>query len=225
MKAKTLLTVAITLSALTGWSQAKEVETTIKNNKGHALRIEINEPASKVDKAMQTQLSQSGVKGSKSKGVYEYKNIKLSPGINDSLNVYTKVEAKGKENSIVYLAAQKPNGEFISVESDSALARQVQTFVYDFVGTNNFNSTDYDIYMISDSVKMDEMSSTKYMEDKKKLEEQRDQVTKQLSEMDKTYNQNKSDWDRRKLRLDELNRQKESNPVSKKDTKPEAKQQ
>lgn len=225
MKVKTLLTVAIILSALTGWSQAKEVEMTMQNNKGTAWRIELAEPSSKVDKAMQTQLSQSGVKAKKSKGVYQYKNIKLSPGINDSLNIYTKVESKGKENSIVYVAAQKSSGEFISAESDKELASQVEAFVYDFVGTNNFNSVDYEIHMISDSVKTDEMSSAKYMEDKKKLEAQRDEISKQITAMETTYNQSKSEAERRKLRLDELNRQKEGSPVSKKDTPPEATKQ
>ncbi len=220
MKAKALLTVAITLSALTGFSQAREVETTIQNNKGRAIRIEIDEPSAKVEKALQTQLSQSGVKGSKSKGVYQYKNIKLSDGINDSLNVYTRVEPKGKNKSVVYISAARPTGEFISEETDSALANQVKTFVYDFVGTNKFNSLDYDIYQISDSVRMDESANTKYMEERKKLEEQRDQISKQLTEMENSFNQTKTEAERRKARLDELNRSKENNPVSRKDTKP-----
>jgi len=220
MKSKALLTIAISLSALTGFSQAREVETTIQKNKGHALRMEINEPSAKVEKALQTQLSQSGVKGTKSKGLYQYKNIKLSPSINDSLNVYARVEPQGKDKSVVYFAAQRPSGEFITEESDPAIAKEVSKFLYDFVGTNNFNSVDYDIYTISDSVKMDETNSTKYADDRKKLEAQRDQMNKQLEDMDKTYNQTKSDADRRKQRLDELNRMKDNNPVTKKDTKP-----
>jgi len=219
MKSKTLLTVAITLSALTGFSQAREVETTIQKSKGHALRMEVNEPSSKVEKAMQTQLSQSGVKGTKSKGLYQYKNIKFSPSINDTLNVYTRVEPQGKEKSVVYFAAQRPNGEFISEESDPAIAKEVSKFLYDFVGTNNFKSVDYDIYTISDSVKMDETNASKYADDRKKLEQQRDQINKQLADMEKTYNDSKAEADRRKQHLDDLNRTKENNPVTKKDAK------
>jgi len=220
MKSKALLTIAITMSALTGFSQAREVETTIQKNKGYALRMEINEPSGKVEKALQTQLSQSGVKGTKSKGLYQYKNIKLSPSINDSLNVYTRVEPQGKEKSVVYFAAQRPSGEFITEESDPAIAKEVSKFLYDFVGTNNFNSIDYDIYIVTDSVKMDETNYAKYTDDRKKLEQQRDQISKQLDDMEKTYSQSKADADRRKQRLDDLNRMKDNNPVTKKDSKP-----
>jgi hypothetical protein len=67
MKSITLLTVALSLSALAGFSQATEVQTTMGKEKGTALRIEIDEPASKVEKAMQTQLTQTGVKPTKMK--------------------------------------------------------------------------------------------------------------------------------------------------------------
>jgi len=218
MKAKTLLTVAITLSAFAGYSQAREVEMPMGKEKGQALRIEVNEPASKVDKAIQTQLAQTGAKRTKgkSKGVYQYKGVKLSPSMGDSLNVYTKVESKGKNNSVVYFAAARPNGEFINEQSDSASANQLKSYLYDFIGTNNLTSLDYDIYKISDSVQMDETNNTKYQEDRKKLEQQRDEISKQLTEMENTYNQSKTEAEGRKQRMQEMQSRKGStgSPVS-----------
>ncbi len=218
MKAKTLLTVAISLSALAGFSQAREVETTMGKEKGRALRIEVNEPASKVEKAMQTQLSQTGVKPTKGKGkgLYQYKGVKLSPSMNDSLNIYTRVESKGKDKSVVYFAAARSNGEFITEEADSSLANQVRSYLYDFIGTNNLTSLDYDIYQVSDSVGMDEANGSKYDNERKKLEKQRDEISKQLTEMESTSNQHKADAERRKQRMQELQGRKGTNggPVS-----------
>jgi len=217
MKSKTLLTVALSLSALAGFSQATEVQTTMGKEKGTALRIEIDEPASKVEKAIQTQLTQTGVKPTKmKKGQYQYKNVKLSPTMNDSVNVFTRVESKGKDKSIVYFAAARPDGSFITEESDSAAANQVRSYLYDFVGTNNLTSLDYDIYQLSDSIKMDESSTMKYDEEKKKLQQQLDDINKQISTMETTNTQSKADADRRKQRMQELESRKGNSgaPVS-----------
>jgi hypothetical protein len=223
MKSKTLLTVALSLSAFAGFSQATEVQTKMGKETGTALRIEIDEPSSKVEKAIQTQLTQTGVKPTKmKKGQYQYKNVKLSPTMNDSINVYTKVEAKGKDKSIVYLAAVRPDGSFITEESDKAAADQIKSYLYDFVGTNNLTSIDYDIYQVSDSIKMDESSAMKYDEEKKKLQKQQEDINKQLSTMETTYTQSKADADRRKQRLQELEARKGTTgaPVSSTGSKP-----
>jgi len=223
MKSKTLLTVALSLSALAGFSQATEVQTTMGKEKGTALRIEIDEPASKVEKAIQTQLTQTGVKPTKmKKGQYQYKNITLSPTMNDSVNVFTKVEAKGKDRSIVYFAAARPDGSFITEETDKAAAEQVKSYLYDFVGTNNLSSIDYDIYQVQDSIKMDDSSAVKYDSEKKKLQQQVEDINKQLSTMETTYTQSKADADRRKQRLQELEARKGSTgaPVSSTSSKP-----
>ncbi len=209
MKNKFLWTAVISFCSVTGFAQAKEVETKISNNNVRALSMEIDEPSSKVEKALQMQLSQNGVKAKKSKGYYQYKNIVLSPEMNDSMNVYTKVEAKGKNKSVIYLAASSPNGDFITQDADSSRSNQLRNYLYSFIGTNNLNSVDYSIYQLTDSIKIDESNNAMYMGEKKKMEEQRDQISKQLSEMEKKYNMGKTDYEGRKQRYDDLNRQKE----------------
>ena len=220
MKNKFLWTVVISFWSVTGFAQAKEVETTISNNNVKALSIEVNEPSTKVEKALQIQLTQNGVKAKKSKGYYQYKNMVLSPEMSDSMNVYTKVESKGKDKSVIYFAASRPNGEFITEDADSSRFNQLRNYLYSFIGTNNLNSVDYSIYQLTDSIKMDESNNAIYIGEKKKMEEQRDQISKQLSEMERKYNMGKTDYEERKQRYDELNRQKEGNTTSKKDKTP-----
>lgn len=220
MKNKFLWTVVISFWSVTVLAQAKEVETMISNNNVRALSIEIDEPSSKVEKALQMQLTQNGAKAKKSKGYYQYKNMILSPEMNDSINVYTKVEARGKDKSVIYLAASRPNGEFITEDADSSRYNQLRNYLYSFIGTNNLNSVDYSIYQLTDSIKMDESNNAIYNGEKKKMEEQREKISQQLAEMEKKYNMGKSDYEGRKQRYDELNRQKDGSTISKKEKTP-----
>ena len=75
---------------------------------------------------------------------------------------------------------------------------------------------------------MDEAKGARYTKEHKILLDQRDQISKKLTEIENSYNQTKAETDRRKQNLDDLNRQKESNPVSvvsQKDSKPKGTKQ
>lgn len=190
-------------------AQVTESQTTINRKKQSAMTIEVNAPAKEVQKAWAESFTQNNMKGKSSRGVYGYQNVVMPTWGTDTFNVYTRVESLGPQRSRLYLAAADREGNFITTSGDSATSNKMSAYLYDFVSQQSYSSPDLDIRNYSDSVSMDETASQKYAADKKALEDQRTKLATQIAELDRKYQQDRTGWQTRKQRLDELKRNKE----------------
>ncbi len=211
MKRKMILTGIFAVITAVICAQVKETQVIIENKNHNAVMIRVNAPAGDVEKALQKQLEQNGTKGKKSKGVYSYKNVNMPSWGTDSLNIFTRVEKNGNDKSTVYLAARLPNGEFISQVNEGALNGNMKNYLYDFVKNQNYTSMDWDIYQYTDSVKRDEVNYRKYMDDRRRIEDQQASLSTQMAQIEREYKMSKDVWDRRKVKLEELQKGRENN--------------
>jgi hypothetical protein len=209
---RALLIIAMAVFADSGvlMAQAREMEMMVNRKTQNAVAIEVEEPAKSVERKWAAQFEQGGCNPKKSKGVYHYNRAALAALGGDTMHVYTRVESIGRTRCRLYVSAARPDGTIITEEGDSLMAQKMKKYLYDFIARNNYNSMDLEIQRYVDSVAADEANYNAYAQWRKKLEDQRHRISKQLVEIDDKYKKEKDDWATRKQRLEEMKRQRES---------------
>jgi hypothetical protein len=171
-----------------------------------ATIIEIPQSASVTEDAIKQKLTQLGYSGKESKGVTVYKGVLLQQISADLIDLYLKVERKGKkdrEECTVYFAVAKVNS-FIKPGGDAAMVAGINSYIANFPVWAEAEALERDINNAEDVLKSAEKKNTDLVDESESLQKRKKKLEDDIEENRKNIEKQKAEVENKRRALDIL---------------------
>lgn len=173
-----------------------------------ATIVEVPQSVSVTEAAIKQKFTQLGFTGKESKGVTVYKGVRMPQISTDMVDVYLKVERKGKkdrEECLVYFAVAKANGTFVKPGvSDAAIVASVNNYTSNFSPWAEAEALERDIKYSEDGLKSAEKKNTDLQDESESLQKKKKKLEDDIEENRKNFEKQKIEVENKRRALDIL---------------------
>ena len=175
-----LLTCVAVLGTSMLIAQAKSVSTIIDNQIRNAIMIEINQPVNITTDALQQKLQRAGLNEKSIKGSGSYMGVVLSEISKKHIDLYTNVEARPNNTSVLFMAVSKSYSSVNNRIEDSLITQNVMRFLNSFVQDVNIHFGNADIVKLINKQQKPETDYQKLLDEQADLQNKKQQIDNRL---------------------------------------------
>lgn len=173
-----------------------------------ATIVEVPQSASVTEAAIKQKFTQLGFTGKESKGVTVYKGVRIPQISTDLIDVYLKVDRKGKkdrEECTVYFAIARGDGTFVKPGvSDAILVASVSNYTSNFSPWAEAEALERDIKESEDVLKSAEKKGTDLQDESESLLKRKKKLEDDIEENRKNIEKQKIEVENKRRALDLL---------------------
>ena len=173
-----------------------------------ATIVEVPQSASVTEAAIKQKFIQQGFTGKESKGVTVYKGVRLPQISTELIDVYVKVERKGKkdrEESLVYFVIAKGDGTFIKPGvSDAIVVTSVSNYSSNFSVWAEAEALERDIKASEEGLKSAEKKGTDLQDESESLVKRKKKLEDDIEDNRKNIEKQKVEVENKRRALDLL---------------------
>jgi hypothetical protein len=163
--------------------QARDGMLKIGNENMQAVTITINQPVKITVDALNDRLQRSGLKAKARRGITTYNRVILSDISPDPLDIYTKVEKAGDNNSIISMAVSRGFIEFTKNKADSTITANIKEYLESFVNESDHFSADTDINNHINDLNKEEKMYQQLLNEEAELNKRKSELDSKLNEI------------------------------------------
>lgn len=195
----TLLTGVAVLATSMLIAQAKSVSTIMDNQIRNAVMIEINQPVNITSDALQQKLQRAGLNEKTIKGSTSYIGVVLSEISKTHIDVFTKVEARPNNTSVLFMAVSKSYSSVATGSEDSLITQSVMRFLNSIVQDVNIHFGNVDIVKLINKQDKPQDDYQKLLDEQADLQNKKLQIDSRLTTLQTQIDTHQIELDKKKI--------------------------